>query len=296
MSELRYPFVRVDVPAELSEEVSIELFDLGALGIEERDATTLQRGAEGKVTLVASFPDHQAAHEAINALDPAWFPSLEEVAGDAWRDAWKEHFHPFSLTPHLTIRPPWESYTPQRPDELVLELEPGRAFGTGLHATTSLVARTLDQERPRLQGACMLDVGTGSGILALVALALGASSAVAIDNDPEVLDVVRENAARNGMSARITASTADLEDLHEQFPVVVANIEARVLIPMAEALASKVHPGGLLVLSGILAGQEDDVLAAYRTLLPVRMEREADWVCLILERPRQVTQEALPCD
>jgi ribosomal protein L11 methyltransferase len=284
MSEPRYPFVRVDVPAELSEEVSAELFDLGALGVEERDATTLHRGAEGKVTLVASFPDHEAAQEAIEALDPTWSPALEEIVGDAWRDAWKAHFHPFSLTPHLTVRPPWEPYTPQRPDELVLELEPGRAFGTGLHATTSLVARTLDRERARLQGARVLDVGTGSGILALVALALGASFVVATDNDPEVIGVVLENAARNGLSDRIAASTAELDAVDERFPVVVANIEARVLIPMADALASKVQPGGLLALSGILAGQEDDVLAAYGALRPVRTEREGDWVCLVLER------------
>jgi len=287
MSEPRYPFVRVDVPAELSEEASAELFDLGALGVEERDATTLHRGAEGKVTLVASFPNHEAAHEAIGALDPTWSPALEEIVGDGWRDAWKEHFHPFSLTTSLTVRPPWEPYTPQHPDERVLELEPGRAFGTGLHATTSLVARTLDRERLRLQGARVLDVGTGSGILALAALALGASSVVATDNDPEVIGVVLENAARNGMSDRIAASTAELDALGERFPVVVANIEARVLIPLADALASKVQPGGLLALSGILAGQEDDVLAAYHTLRPARTEREGDWVCLVLERPCQ---------
>jgi ribosomal protein L11 methyltransferase len=285
MSEPRYPFVRVDVPAELSEEASAELFDLGALGVEERDATTLHRGAEGKVTLVASFPDHATAHKAINALDPTWSPALEEIVGDGWRDAWKEHFHPFSLTPSLTIRPPWEPYAPQRPEERVLELEPGRAFGTGLHATTSLVARTLDRERPRLQGARVLDVGTGSGILALAALALGATFVVATDNDPEVIGVVLENAARNGMSDHIAASTAELDALDERFPVVVANIEARVLIPMADALASKVQPGGLLALSGILAGQEDEVLAAYHALHPVRTEREGDWVCLVLERP-----------
>lgn len=285
MSEPRYPFVRVDVDADLSDEASAELFDLGALGVEERDATTLHKGVEGKVTLVASFPDHDAANEAIASLDPGWNPSLEEIVGDAWRDAWKEHFHPFALTPHITIRPPWEPYTAQRADERVLELEPGRAFGTGLHATTSLVAKTLDRESTRLTGARVLDVGTGSGILAIVALTLGASFVVATDNDPDVIEVVHENAARNGLGDRIAASTSELDAVNELFPVVVANIEARVLIPLAPALTSKVQPGGLLVLSGILAGQEQDVLAAYPTLSPVRTEREGDWICLVLARP-----------
>ena len=284
MSEPRYPFVRVDVDADLSDEVSAELFELGALGVEERDATTLQKGVEGKITLVASFPDHDAAQEAIAALDPSYNPALEEIIGDAWRDAWKEHFHPFPLTPRITVRPPWEPYTAQRPDEHVLELEPGRAFGTGLHATTSLVARALDREQGRLQGARVLDVGTGSGILALVALVLGASFVVATDNDPDVIDVVRENAARNQLSERVDASTRDLPELGETFPLVLANIEARVLIPMAPALSSRVLPGGLLILSGILAGQEPDILAAYPDLQQVRIDREGDWVCIVLRR------------
>lgn len=282
MTEPRYPFVRVDVPEDLADEASSELFDLGASGVEQRDSTTLSKGSEGMVTLVASFADHASAHEAIASLDASWSPALEEVVGDEWRDAWKEHFHPFSLTSRLTIRPPWEPYTPSREGERVLELEPGRAFGTGLHATTSLVARALDRESARLSGARVLDVGTGSGILALVALSLGAAAAVATDNDPDVIEVVRENASRNGMSAQVDASTTPIEQVSERFPVVVANIEARVLIPMAPALRERVLPGGLLVLSGILSGQETDVLAAYSGLVQERIDREGEWVALVL--------------
>jgi len=98
-------------------------------------------------------------------------PRLEEVVGDAWRDAWKEHFRPFAITRSIVIRPPWESYA-EKPGEQVLVLEPGRAFGTGLHETTSLVARVLEARRGELVGKTVLDVGCGSGILALVALFL----------------------------------------------------------------------------------------------------------------------------
>lgn len=286
MSEPRYPFVHVDVSTEDADEVSAYLFELGASGVEERDTTTLAKSlGEGKVTLVASFATRADADAAVAELDEAFAPRVEEIVGDAWRDAWKEHYRPFSLTPRVTVRPPWEPYEKQRPDELVLELEPGRAFGTGLHATTSLVARTLDREAARLAGATVLDVGTGSGILALVAIALGAGRVVAIDNDADVVGVVRENAERNGMEGRVEASDTDVAAITATFPVVLANIEARVLIPLAPAIAARVAKGGLLVLSGILAGQEDDVRAAYPELTLRATEREGEWVSLSLERP-----------
>ena len=114
--------------------------------------------------------------------------------GDAWRDEWKKHFVPFRLTPRITVRPPWEAYQPRDASEIVLDLEPGRAFGTGLHATTALVARALEARATELSGIELLDVGTGSGILALVALALGAARVRAIDIDPDAAEVTLENA------------------------------------------------------------------------------------------------------
>src|SRR5262249_8931294 len=162
------------------------------------DDTTLEKGTgPGRVTLVGSFATPADALGARDELDPAWSPRTGEVVGDAWLDAWKVHFRPFALTPRIVIRPPWEPYTPARGGESVLELEPGRAFGTGLHATTSLVARMLDERADLLTGRRVLDVGTGSGILALVALALGAAEVFAIDIDADAVGLARENAVRN---------------------------------------------------------------------------------------------------
>jgi ribosomal protein L11 methyltransferase len=279
----RYPFVHLDVPEEEAEELSMLLFELGAEGVEVRDGTTLSKGEAGnKVTLVGAFASHEAANEALAEIDRSYAPRLEEIVGDAWRDAWKEHYRPFALTPHVTVRPPWEPYEATRPDEHVLELEPGRAFGTGLHATTSLVAKVLERERHRLAGATVLDLGTGSGILSLVALTLGAKLAVATDIDPDAVEVARENADRNGLGARLVVSTTPVEEVDGSFPVVMANIEARVLIPLAGAIAGRVARGGLLVLSGILAGQEDDVVAAYPAFRTVTTDLEGEWVCLAL--------------
>lgn len=282
-TEPRYPFLHLDVPADLTDEVSALLFELGATGVEERDATTLAKGSgPDVVTLVASFDTREAAEEARDAFDDSFKPRIEEVVGDAWRDAWKEHFHPFALTERITVRPPWEAYEPKREGEIVLELEPGRAFGTGLHATTSLVSKALDARADELRGREVLDVGTGSGILALVALLLGASRARGIDVDPDAVEVAKENAERNGLADRFVADTTPVEDIEGAYPVVVANIEARVLIPLAEAIKKTVAPGGLLVLSGILVGQEDDVAKAYAPFSVEEKPVEGEWVALVL--------------
>ena len=261
--EPRYPFVHVDVTADDVDEICALLFALGAAGVEERDETTLAKNAKsGTVTLVGAFSTCEDAHAAIAELDAALSPRYEEVVGDAWRDAWKEHYKPYAIAEGLVVRPPWEAYE-AKAGEQVLELEPGRAFGTGLHETTRLVVQAIQRHAGEVQGNLVIDVGCGSGILALAALALGAARAIAVDNDPDVIDVTLENAARNGLSARIEASTTDVAALTATAPLVLANIEAHVLIPMAPALMKRVETGGLLFLSGVLVPQTASVVAAY---------------------------------
>jgi ribosomal protein L11 methyltransferase len=286
VDEPRFAQVHLTLAASEVDEASGALFELGAEGIEERDGGTLAPSAEsGRVTLVASFPDRASAEDAVGALDPRWSPTFHELVGDAWRDAYKEHFHPFHLTEHVTIRPPWEGYDAARPDEIVLELEPGRAFGTGLHATTAGVARVLDERRAVMAGARVLDVGTGSGILLLVALALGAREAHGIDVDADAVSCAAENVARNGFERHATVRVTPLEEIGDTYDVVLANIEARVLVPMAAELSARVRAGGLLILSGILVGQEEDVRAAYRALRLDEIRRDGEWAVLVFVCP-----------
>lgn len=283
-SEPRYPYVHIDVSPEDADAASALLFELGAEGVEERDDGTLAKNAaSGKVTLVASFTTREDAEQAILEIDRAMAPRYEEIVGDAWRDAWKEHYRPFAIAPGLVVRPPWEPYE-AKPGERVLELEPGRAFGTGLHETTRLVAQALQKHASELAGNTVLDVGCGSGILALAALALGAERAVAIDVDQEAIDVTNENAERNGLAARIEASTTDLAALGFFAPVVVANIEAKVLVAIAPVLERHVAPGGLLLLSGILVPQKDDVRNAYPELELLDAPALGEWVLLALRK------------
>jgi ribosomal protein L11 methyltransferase len=168
VTEPRFPFVLVDVAPDDVDFVSYSLFELGAEGVEERDESTLHKTSQkGKVTLSASFLTREAADAAVAELDAELSPRIEEIVGDAWRDAWKEHYKPFAVCKGLVVRPPWEPYD-AKDGEKVLELEPGRAFGTGLHETTSLVAESLAARRSELTGKDVLDVGCGSGILSLV--------------------------------------------------------------------------------------------------------------------------------
>ena len=284
MGEPRYPFVHVDVTPAEADEVGALLFDLGAEGVEVRDETTLAKNAAaGRITLVGAFSTRAEADEAIAQLDASMNPRYEEVVGDAWRDAWKEHYKPYAIAEGIVVRPPWEAYE-AKPGERVLELEPGRAFGTGLHETTRLVARAIKAHASEVTGHLAIDVGCGSGILALIALVLGADRAIAIDNDPEAIDVTRENAARNGLTERVDASTTDVAALTVTAPLVLANIEARILIPMAKDLAARVAPGGLLLLSGILVPQKDDVRAAYADMDLEGAPALGEWVLLALRR------------
>lgn len=288
MTEPRFHLVLVDVAEDEADAASGILFDLGASGLEERDATTLAKGALGKVTLVASFDDEEAAREAVSALPVEWGPRPDVIVGDAFRDEWKKFFHPFVLCPGIVVRPPWEPYEAQ-PDERVLELEPGRAFGTGLHETTSLVADALLSHPDDVRGKEVLDVGCGSGILSLLALLVGASTARCVDVDPDAVEVTRENAARNGYAGRVEADTTDVRDLSGEYGVVLANIEARVLIPLAEAIMRRTAPGGLLVLSGVLAPdvvpQMEEVKAAYARFELEATTRKGEWVALLLRAP-----------
>ena len=288
MTEPRFHQVLVDVDEAEADVASGVLFDVGATGLEERDATTLAKGTAGKVTLVASFESEELAREAREALPSEWSPREHVIVGDAFRDEWKKFFHPFELCAGIVVRPPWEPYEAKE-GERVLELEPGRAFGTGLHETTSLVADALLTHATEVSRASVLDVGCGSGILSLLALLLGADSARAVDVDPDAAEVTRENAGRNGYADRMVTDTTDVRELEGAYGVVLANIEARVLIPLAEGIMARTAPGGLLVLSGVLAPdvvpQLEEVKAAYAAFALLAVTRKGEWVAILLRAP-----------
>jgi ribosomal protein L11 methyltransferase len=193
------------------------------------------------------------------ALDGGGALHIEPLQDQVWERAWLEHFRPMRFGRRLWVIPGGQT-ADLADGDVAVELDPGLAFGTGTHATTALCLDWLDSRD--LAGRRVIDVGCGSGILAIAALKLGAAGAVAIDHDPQALLATRENAARNGVADRLTILGADAPP-PEPADVVVANILAGTLIELAPQIVAMVRPGGLLALSGILAEQASDVGAAY---------------------------------
>ncbi len=209
--------------------------------------------------------------------------SFSEIADEDWSRKWKEHFKPLRVGKRFIVSPTWEA-EPQDPGRLIIRIDPGRAFGTGHHETTRLCLKWLEScgllRRPT--PASLLDVGTGSGILAIGAALLGFGEIAGVDNDPEAVETAKENVLLNGLSGKIRLLCVTPEEVEGQFDAVISNIESGPLIRMAEAIASKVRDGGLLALSGILAEQADEVCAEYEKmgLAPVGRSAAGEWVLL----------------
>jgi len=205
-----------------------------------------------------------------------------------WAEAWKAHYRVLHVGKHLVIKPTWCEYA-ARPDERVIEIDPGMAFGSGLHATTRLCLELLEAHvRP---GARVLDVGTGSGILAIAAARLGAGQVLALDNDPMAVRVARQNVAINYLDESISVQEGTLtwpapgaggRD-ERSWDVVVANILAETIVELAPAFPACLAPGATLIVSGIIAEQAGQVVDALKQLgLPVIHRRDdGEWVALV---------------
>lgn len=222
---------------------------------------------------------------ALEAFDPAldWTQAgFRTVQDEDWERAWLDQFKPMRFGARTFIVP-WNHEVPEdarSADAAIVRLDPGLAFGSGTHPTTALCLRWLDRLAGEglLADARVLDFGCGSGILALAALKLGAPAAVGVDNDPQALLASADNAQRNQVDTRFAVYLPDDEPV-ATYPVVVANILASALDALADTLASRVAPGGRIALSGILKGQEDDLLLRYRPWFDALVAtQDGDWM------------------
>jgi len=215
-------------------------------------------------------------------------PVFTPVPEQDWTALWKEGIPVLHLGERVLIKPTWRDYTPA-PDEIVLEMDPGMAFGTGLHPTTQLCVRAA--ERLISSGASVLDLGTGTGILAMVAARLGAGRVLAIDNDKDAVVAAQRNAETNALSDRIEVTHGSLEHVTAAFDLVLANILAPVILAMAKSgLEDCVRPGGVLVASGVLEEQAEDVAAALEAagLTVTERRKQDEWMALIAVRGNDV--------
>jgi ribosomal protein L11 methyltransferase len=261
------------------------------------DELIAREDATAPFVVTAHVADGPDAHDAVDATERAlWHlqafglrpvgPLQVRSVDDAdWADAWKRHYVPQRIG-QVVIVPSWVAHE-AGPGEAVVVLDPGMAFGTGLHPTTRACLELLQAVSP-MPGR-LLDVGCGSGILALAAVRLGADSAVGYDTDPLAVDAARGNAERNGLGERVDIRQGTLPELgEERFALVVANLVASLLIGLAPRLAAHVAPGGDLVAGGIVAARAEEVIAALTAVgFTVADDRsDGEWVALRLTAAR----------
>ena len=207
-----------------------------------------------------------------------------ELQDEDWSDTWKQYFHTEKPGERVVIKPTWEEYAPQG-DEVVIELDPGAAFGTGTHATTSMCIRQL--EKLVKPGMTVFDVGTGSGILSIISAKLGATNIQAVDYDDSVLKIVEENLEQNNVEDIISVAQSDLmQNVHGKAELVIANIIADIIIRLFDQLDEHLEQGGTLLTSGIIEDRIKDVLAAAEKHgygVVERLENKG-WACITFKR------------
>jgi len=315
---------------EATEAIADRLHQMGAGGVTIEESGNLERPRdtslgqwyemplnnipEGDAEIKAYFADTSDPEALITQLKPfiqelssfgldpgdAQF-SWRAVDEEDWANAWKTYFKPIRITETLTIKPTWEPYEPAE-GERIIELDPGMAFGTGTHETTALCLRTLEQTiKP---GDQVIDVGTGSGVLAIAASKLGASQVLAIDLDPVAVSSATENVRLNGLQQEVTVRESDLlgllkSDAHEaairqeaglgvSLPVdlVVANILAEILVLFVDDVYEALKPGGYYIASGIISQKEELVIEALGQagFDVIQRNAEQDWIALTARR------------
>jgi ribosomal protein L11 methyltransferase len=212
-------------------------------------------------------------------------PTLSAVSAEDWSSSWKVHFKPLRVGKRLLIVPTWEDAA-ELPGDLVIRIDPGMAFGTGGHETTRLCLELLEEvmeKSPLLTVPSLLDLGTGSGILAMAASMLGAGRILALDIDPDAVVVARENLALNQLTDQIECGTLPVESLTECFDIILANILAEELVRLAPHLTERLSPGGALILSGILAEKEPLVRHGFdsQPLKYIKTAHDGEWVAML---------------
>jgi ribosomal protein L11 methyltransferase len=257
--------VRLTVAADRAELAALDLWDRGATAVESRDGL-----------LIASFPTPAAARVVAAELGA----EVEEVT-PGWEDAWKAWAEAVEVPGGLVVAPAWRS-VPVDDGRLVVEIDPGTCFGSGSHPSTRLLLGALVAAPPL--GLDVLDVGTGSGILAVTAAILGARRVTAVDVDAEAVVVTRANAVRNGVGPLVEASTTPLAELRSGHDLALVNVTAGAHAEIGAAAVAALRPGGRLWLAGLLPGQWRHVASAYADTTLIEETALEGWTGAVVER------------
>ncbi len=288
----RWLVVELLIAKEFGEAVSNFLIEQGATGIEELE------GDPERERLRTYFPEDESKKRILSVLrrylrslnkllpeNPRAQITTASIPEQDWGENWKRFFKPVQVTSRFLVKPPWSKVRLKR-GQIPIEINPGMAFGTGTHATTVLCIRALE-EALRKKGQSVLDVGTGSGILSIIAAKLGAKEAWGIDIDGVALENARENVERNHVSDIVKIRKGSIGSLRKKFDVVIANMDLKSLRRMRSPLVGRLGTQGVLILSGILEGEKESIRLHYLEtglLRWIQTSREGEWVCLTFEK------------
>jgi ribosomal protein L11 methyltransferase len=283
----------VEIHPSLVEAVSSFLIEQGSPGVIQEEIPGLAH--RKKERLIAYLPNDRSFRVkrqnirsfllSVSQLLPGPFSFHHRVIKEEkWAENWKSNFKPLRITPRLIVKPPWEEYARQK-GELVIEIDPGMAFGTGTHPSTQMCLRALEEVvRSSSSLLSMLDLGTGSGILAIAAHKLGVKRVLAVDIDPVAIDCARKNAAVNKIKIGIDFRVGSLDGLRRKFDILIANLLPQELLQVAPRLPKRMSSGGTLIISGLLRGQNKEIFAPFATqnLEILRSRESKGWSCLVL--------------
>jgi len=314
LAELKWSEISIHTTNEAIEPISNILHEAGASGVVIEDPEELVKEREDRfgeiyqlnpkdypeegVIIKAYLPINSFLGETVEEIKEAInnliiydidigknSVSLSEVHEEEWATAWKKYYHPVKISKYFTIVPTWEEYTPVNSDELIIELDPGMAFGTGTHPTTVMSIQAL--ERTVKKGDTVIDVGTGSGVLSIAAAMLGAEKVTALDLDEVAVQSARLNLKLNKVNQVVEVAQNNLlEGIETKADVIVANILAEVILRFTNDAAKCVKEGGYFITAGIIKQKKDQVRdsieeAGFEIEETLYME---DWVAYIAKR------------
>lgn len=297
--------IALSSPPELVDALSNFVTELGAEGVFQEDLAPQAAG---------DFPE-STSRELVNAYLPCdvrlenrlaslktylhslsqIFPDLDapelstEVITDPdWGEQWKKYFKPLRVSRNIVIKPTWERYTPLGHD-IVIEIDPGMAFGTGQHASTRMCLEALEDiilTKRSPASLNVLDVGTGTGILGIACAKLGAQKVLCVDIDPKATEIAQENITINQVEDRVTVTQREISTLTDSYDLIVANLTSKLLIKLKKSLISLLRPGGYLILSGIIDQNRSDIETHFfnGTLVPHSSAMEKEWVCFVMKK------------
>lgn len=275
--------IRAQGPANSADQITDLLIKLGSPG-------TLEEGEGDKKIVKAYIPADASLNKNKVLLSKGlkkfgWIYEGSLFEDMDWLNKWKEHIKPIKISQKLIIKPTWKKVEP-KPGRIIIEIDPGMAFGTGSHASTMMCLKAADKLSHTIKGRSVLDVGTGSGILAIAAAKFGAEKVVGLDIDPEALMVARKNVRLNNVSKKVKITAKPLEKIKKLFSVIFANIIAEELIKIAHLLKARLTHNGFLILSGILKERAEEVEVIYKKLgfRLFKTYTKGEWVCLVLRK------------